>query len=94
MKVFVSSHCHIYTKGHILNQIVVAKILMGHRRFEPRTSDLETGTLPPLQPSSLNFFAIYNLITNVALGISMTMRANNNLYSRHILRPENRCNPV
>ena len=25
IKVFVSSHCHIYTQGHILNQNVVAK---------------------------------------------------------------------
>ena len=29
-------------------------------------------------------FCYHNLITNVALGIFMTMRANKNLYSRHI----------
>ena len=35
IKFIVSSHCHKYTQGHIRNQIVVAKIPMGHRRFEP-----------------------------------------------------------
>ena len=35
IKVFVSFHCHKYTQGQIRNQIVVAKIPMGHRRFKP-----------------------------------------------------------
>ena len=38
------------TLGHILCQILVAKIPIGHRGIRtPRTSDLESGTLAPYQ---------------------------------------------
>ena len=44
MKAFVSSHCHIYTQGHILNQIVMQKFRWVIRDLNPCTSDLETNT--------------------------------------------------
>ena len=85
IKVFVSSHFHKYTQGHIRNQIVGAKFPMCH------DCDWWWGGRVPVSrsevrgfnsPMTHRNFCNHNLITNVALGILMTMRVNKNLYSR------------
>ena len=51
----------IRTLGHILRQILVAKIPISHRgESNPRTSDLESDTLAPYQQALMTNFFLYN----------------------------------